>query len=194
MVPVAVYASDPLAALGIAALLRGLSDFAVLPRQQDADAEVVVLAAESVTSDFVETVRRLVHRVRARFVFILDDERAIELLDGEVAVLNCGSINATRLAHAVRDAECDDAGSLLATAQRVRDRLFGRHSAGNPGLDARETDLLRLLSLGFSLREISDELNYSERTIKNVLHSLVTRLGLRNRTQAVAYAMRVGLI
>ena len=35
---------------------------------------------------------------------------------------------------------------------------------------------------------------YSERTVKNVLHDLTTRLQLRNRTHAVAYAVREGLI
>jgi DNA-binding NarL/FixJ family response regulator len=35
---------------------------------------------------------------------------------------------------------------------------------------------------------------YSERTVKNVLHEITQRLGLRNRTHAVAYAMRHGLL
>ena len=42
--------------------------------------------------------------------------------------------------------------------------------------------------------EIAKHLSYSERTIKNVIHDVTTRLQLRNRSQAVAYAMREGLI
>ena len=37
-------------------------------------------------------------------------------------------------------------------------------------------------------------MSYSERTVKNILHDLTTRLQLKNRTHAVAYAMREGLI
>ncbi|MGH3909707.1 MAG: LuxR C-terminal-related transcriptional regulator, partial [Pseudonocardiaceae bacterium] len=38
------------------------------------------------------------------------------------------------------------------------------------------------------------ELAYSERTVKNIIHNVTTRLQLRNRAQAVAYAVREGLI
>jgi DNA-binding NarL/FixJ family response regulator len=40
--------------------------------------------------------------------------------------------------------------------------------------------------------EIAVELCYSERTVKNIIHGVLTRLRLRNRTQAVAYAVRSG--
>ena len=42
--------------------------------------------------------------------------------------------------------------------------------------------------------EIADELAYSERTIKNVIQDITRRLGVRNRSHAVAYALRQGLI
>ncbi|MDQ3292886.1 MAG: DNA-binding response regulator, partial [Actinomycetota bacterium] len=38
------------------------------------------------------------------------------------------------------------------------------------------------------------KLAYSERTIKNVIHDITSRLCLRNRTHAVAWAVREGLI
>ena len=42
--------------------------------------------------------------------------------------------------------------------------------------------------------EIASRMCYSERTVKNVLHDLTSRLQLKNRTHAVAYAVREGLI
>ena len=54
--------------------------------------------------------------------------------------------------------------------------------------------MLRLLAEGRDTREIADELAYSERTIKNVIRDITRRLGLRNRSHAVAYALRQGLI
>jgi len=54
--------------------------------------------------------------------------------------------------------------------------------------------VLRLVSDGHDTSEIATTLCYSERTVKNVLHDVTTRLNLRNRSHAVAYAMREGLI
>ena len=62
------------------------------------------------------------------------------------------------------------------------------------GLTPRERDVLTLVADGLSTREVATRLAYSERTIKNVLQDLTTRLQLRNRTQAVAYALRNGWI
>ncbi|MGO4426651.1 response regulator transcription factor, partial [Streptomyces sp. MCAF7] len=47
---------------------------------------------------------------------------------------------------------------------------------------------------GYDTADIAMKLSYSERTIKNVLHAVMTRLNLRNRSHAVAYALRQGLI
>jgi DNA-binding NarL/FixJ family response regulator len=66
--------------------------------------------------------------------------------------------------------------------------------AADAGVSRRERDVLELLAEGCSTREIAVRLAYSERTIKNVLQELTTRLQLRNRTQAVAHAVRNGWI
>ena len=44
------------------------------------------------------------------------------------------------------------------------------------------------------VREVGRQLFYSERTVKNIVHDVTSRLDLRNRTHAVAYAIRQGLI
>ena len=54
--------------------------------------------------------------------------------------------------------------------------------------------MLRLVSEGFDTAEIAAKTSFSERTVKNVLHEVTTRLQLRNRAHAVGYAMRHGLI
>lgn len=61
-------------------------------------------------------------------------------------------------------------------------------------LTAREADMLRLVSEGLDTAEIARKTSYSERTVKNVLSEIITRLHLRNRTHAVGYALRNGLI
>ncbi|CAL9379189.1 hypothetical protein SUDANB13_01017 [Streptomyces sp. enrichment culture] len=62
------------------------------------------------------------------------------------------------------------------------------------GLSPREVSVLRMLAEGMTTSEVAQRLNYLERTIKSVLHDVITRLGLRNRTQAVAYAIRSGVV
>ena len=61
-------------------------------------------------------------------------------------------------------------------------------------LAQREVDVLRLVADGYDTAQIAHRLCYSERTVKNVLHGVTTRLQLRNRSHAVAYAVREGLI
>jgi DNA-binding NarL/FixJ family response regulator len=61
-------------------------------------------------------------------------------------------------------------------------------------LNAREQQVLRLVAEGLPIREVAVQLRYSERTIKNVIHDVVTKLNVRTRSQAVAQAVREGLI
>jgi DNA-binding NarL/FixJ family response regulator len=61
-------------------------------------------------------------------------------------------------------------------------------------LTDREQQVLALIAAGHPTREVAVELSYSERTVKNVLHDVVTKLNARSRSQAVAFAVREGLI
>ena len=54
--------------------------------------------------------------------------------------------------------------------------------------------MLRLIADGYSTAEIAQQLCFAERTIKNVLQAVTGRWQVRNRSQAVAYALREGLI
>ena len=61
-------------------------------------------------------------------------------------------------------------------------------------LTDREQQVLALIADGHPTREVAEQLSYSERTVKNVLHNVVTKLNARSRSQAVAFAVREGLI
>lgn len=61
-------------------------------------------------------------------------------------------------------------------------------------LTPREASVLRLLSEGEDTRAIAAALCYSERTVKNVVHDVLTKLDCRTRAQAVGAAIRAGLI
>jgi DNA-binding NarL/FixJ family response regulator len=61
-------------------------------------------------------------------------------------------------------------------------------------LTDREERVLRMVADGHCTREIAVQLAYSERTVKNVLHDVIQKLNARTRSQAVAQAVRCGLI
>jgi DNA-binding NarL/FixJ family response regulator len=65
---------------------------------------------------------------------------------------------------------------------------------GPAGLNARERSVLRLLADGSDTRGIAEDLCFSERTVKNVVHDVLTKLNCRTRAQAVALATREGVI
>jgi LuxR family maltose regulon positive regulatory protein len=61
-------------------------------------------------------------------------------------------------------------------------------------LSDRETDILRRVSRGFSNQEIADQLSITVGTTKGHLHRIFEKLGVRNRTAAVARARGFGLL
>ncbi|CAL9379224.1 hypothetical protein SUDANB32_01023 [Streptomyces sp. enrichment culture] len=74
-----------------------------------------------------------------------------------------------------------------------RMRAVQAQCARAAGLSPREVSVLRILAEGMTTSEVAQRLNYLERTIKSVLYDVITRLGLRNHTQAVAYAIHSGV-
>jgi DNA-binding NarL/FixJ family response regulator len=81
-------------------------------------------------------------------------------------------------------------GSLVRSAEP--NGVNGR--AHHATLTDREQQVLSLIAAGHPTREVAQQLCYSERTVKNVLHDVVTKLNARSRSQAVAFAVREGLI
>jgi DNA-binding NarL/FixJ family response regulator len=203
--PVSVRASDPLAAAGIGALLDGRPEFLVVPRHREREADVIVVATDSVTPDFVDTLREISTNTTARLLLIMSDRWAIDIFAaaevGLAAVVPRSEVSADRLSKAIDTVVRGGAelpgelqGQLLAQIRRLQREVLQPRGLNAHGFNDREVDVLRLLAAGFGIRDIGAKLSYSERTVKNVLHAMITRLGLRNRTHAVAYAMRAGII
>ena len=103
----------------------------------------------------------------------------------------------------VSPSELDVAFRVLASGSSYVDpRVAGgmlkrRYVSNNVGsaiseLTAREADILRLIAGGFSNKEISAKLRLSEKTIKNYVSCIFSKLNVSARTQAAVYAIKAG--
>ena len=81
---------------------------------------------------------------------------------------------------------------VLRGLENVR-RDFDALSPPDP-LTKREVEILRLIAGGYSNREIAEALGTAEGTIKNHASSILSKLGVRDRTRAVLKALELGYI
>jgi DNA-binding NarL/FixJ family response regulator len=201
---VAVHASDPLSAYGTAGLLDGEPRLRVVADAAEANVVVIVEeAGEDATYAWVRAIRELTPAPRC--VLVTDDYRAVSPLVavecGVAAVLPREGLQPARLVHAVLAVHSGVAylppamqGELLAELARMRRDVLEPNGLTMTGLGARERDVLRLLAEGMGTDEIAATLAYSERTVKYVLHGMMTRYNLTTRAHAVAYALRTGVV
>jgi len=204
-IPVYVTAADPILDTGVSSQLRGRPEIALV-HSPSAQADVVCI----VVSDVVDAAAlRLVRELRGQglrqIIFVLstiDDAALLAAIEAGV----CGMVarvEATpeRLVSAVRQAAAMGGvlspkllGRLLEQVNRLQNQVLAPKGLRLTGLSDREADVLRMIAQGMEVREIAEQLSYSERTIKNTLHDVVNRFQLRNRAHAVAFAMREGMI
>jgi DNA-binding NarL/FixJ family response regulator len=198
---VAVHAMDPLSQAGLTALLTFRGDFTLVR----AEADVLVVAAERLSAGVVASLRRHAAEGSAPVVLVIQEIDEDELLTAVecrvVAILPRVAVTAERLAHSVRAAAAGGGvmpsnlvGELLKHVERMQRDVLLPNGLNTSGLSPREIDVLRLMADGFDTNEIAGKLCYSERTVKNVIYGVTHRLKLRNRSHAVAYALRAGMI
>ena len=71
---------------------------------------------------------------------------------------------------------------------------FARLSYLETGLTSRERDILNAIVRGDSNREIAQHLGLSEKTVKNYVSDILSKLHVRDRTEAAVYALQMGLV
>jgi DNA-binding CsgD family transcriptional regulator len=170
-VRVAVVHENEMFALGLQASLAEQFDVAIgLPAETSADVAVVSATAAAT------------YRIPCPLVVCGELNGRIAPGNDVVAQLPRSSLSVSQLLACVHAAS---AGLRVSTGEEPR----------SPSrLDRRSLDVVGLLAAGAGTREIADELGYSERTIKGVIREVQLALGTRSRAQAVAEAMRQGLI
>ena len=202
-IPVFVYSSDPISQAGLASQLRTRSELQVV---DDVDTAVVaIVLVDEVDDQTVRVTRALQRNQCPRVVLVvtrLDDNALLAAVEaGVCGLLRRHEAQPERLLAAVAAAAGGDGslppdllGRLLGQVGRLQRQVLSPRGITLSGLTERELDVLRLVADGLDTAAIAEKLAYSERTIKNIIHDVTTRLQLRNRAHAVAYAVREGLI
>ena len=203
-IPVFVAACDPLSRDGVASQLRGHGVELVDERGLGPDV-VAVVVVDEMDDRAVGDVRSLRRRGVEHVVVVaarLDDAGLLAAAEaGASGVLRRGEVTPQSLAACVRSAAAGEGslppdllGRLLGQVGRLQRQVLAPRGLTFSGLTEREVRVLRLLADGLDTAEVGRQLFLSERTVKNVVHDVTSRLHLRNRTHAVAYALRQGLI
>ncbi|MBB1259572.1 response regulator transcription factor [Streptomyces alkaliterrae] len=207
-VPVSIHSADPLTQAGVVSSLRCDPTVELLDEGREdaapAGDEVAMVLTDRLSDGTEKRLRSLARDPRRRVVLVSDRLREAEMMrvidSGVRVVVWRQQATPGRLVSAVHTAARGESlvpADLLARLLAETRRLY-RSTVAEPGtrpadgLTARELDVLRLVANGMETREIAERLAYSERTVKSVLHGMMTRLRLRNRAHAVAYALREG--
>jgi DNA-binding NarL/FixJ family response regulator len=201
---VLVVAGDPVSRDGAASLLRGQGVDLVDDRRLDADV-VALVVVDDLDEDATREIRSLRRSGVDSIVVIatrVEDTGLLAAVEaGAKGVLRRGQCTPQNLIgsiHAARAGEGslppDLLGRLLGQVGRLQRQVLSPHGLTFSGLTEREVKVLRLLADGLDTSEVGRQLFLSERTVKNVVHDVTSRLNLRNRTHAVAHALRHGLI
>jgi DNA-binding NarL/FixJ family response regulator len=125
-----------------------------------------------------------------------DDELAFAAIEAGAQSFLPKSTRAETLLQAIRCAAIGDPTLHPAIARRILNAMQRRRPAADPfaGLTERELDVLRQLAEGGSNARIASCLSISEKTVKAHLSNLMSKLQVTDRTQAVAFAWREGLM
>lgn len=166
--------------------------------------DVVLMDIRMPRMDGVEATRRLSENQNARVLILTTfdlDEYVFEAVRAGASGFLLKDAPPDRLVEAVRIVARGDA--LI--EPRMTSRLlkeFARQSPAAPArrpddlnqLTAREIEVLGLVARGLSNSEIAEKLVISETTVKTHVTHILTKLGLRDRVQAVVLAYEVGLM
>jgi DNA-binding NarL/FixJ family response regulator len=204
-ISVSIHADDPITRSGLTSELRQRPEIELVDPALGAQPQVVVFAFESLTEATFDLIRAARLKDGAQAVLIVsaltDDDLLAVVESGACSVLWRREATTAWLVKVVlKAAEGDSAlppdllARLLKQVGRLQQHVLRSQNLPTNGLSERERRVLRLAAIGLDTDEIAAELAYSRRTVTGVLHDVTARYNLRNRTHAVAYAIREGLI
>jgi DNA-binding NarL/FixJ family response regulator len=167
------------------------------------DPDVILMDVRMPTMDGAEATRRLTAAgSRARIVILTTfdlDEYVHEAIRAGASGFLLKDVQPAQLVDAVRVIAAGEALLAPTVTRRLLDRFARAFPAEKapPSLEvltARELEILRLLAGGLANAEIAEQLVVTEATVKTHVSSVLRKLGLRDRVQAVVLAYDAGLV
>jgi DNA-binding NarL/FixJ family response regulator len=199
-----IHADDPISRAGVASQLKPRPEVLVLEGADADEATVSLVVADRVAEPSLRAIRALRQRATSVVLMVVevDDGSLVSAIEaGVAALIRRAEATPDRLVAVIRSAAAGEAAvppdllcRLLNQVGQLQRQVLAPRGLSFAVLADREVEVLRLVADGLDTAEIATRLSYSQRTIKTVLHDVTTRLQLRNRSHAVAYALREGLI
>jgi DNA-binding NarL/FixJ family response regulator len=191
--------------VGLTSYLKSRPEVQVVDKHDAGQADVAVFSTERLTSEAMNRLRQMSAERTVPTVLMASALTEAPLLAvvecGVVAILPRAAVTGDQLVDSILAAASgngvmprDILGKLLKRVEMLQREVLAPNGLNVAGLEPREVDVLRLIAEGWGTDEIAKELQYSERTVKNVIYNVTNRLKLRNRAHAVAYALRAGVI
>jgi DNA-binding NarL/FixJ family response regulator len=195
---------DPLSRAGIVSYLSRVPGLILLALDHLVEADIVVVVAPVLNGALMSRLQRLGGADGPRLVLVLDridGAHVLSAIDAGVAAIIWRSEAAPeRFVEVIQTVAAgghrfppEVQSRMVAEVGELRRDVLAPSGLTTSGLSDRETEVLRLIAEGLDITEIAQKVLYSERTVKATIHGVLTRFHLRNRSQAVAYAMRAGL-
>lgn len=204
-ISVRIHADDPITRAGLTSELRQRSEIELVDPPPGGSAQVAVFAFETLTEPTFEMIRTACLKDGEQAVLVVsnlsDDDLLAVVESGACSVLWRREATTAWIVKTVLKAAEGDAAlpsdllaRLLKQVGRLQQHVLRSQGLPTAGISDRERQILRLAAIGLDTDEIAAELAYSRRTVTSVVHDVTARYNLRNRTHAVAYAIREGLI
>ncbi|MFV0634358.1 response regulator [Demequina sp.] len=199
---------DPLVRMGLRAILSSVEGWEVVAEAGDGEEaiarafehlpDVVLMDVRMPGLDGLAATRRILAEGCDAKVLVLTtfevDEYVFEAMRAGASGFVLKRVPPTELIEAVRIVASGESLLFPSSTRSVIERFATPAERAMPELTEREQDVLRQLARGRSNQEISTGLFVSVETVKSHVASILTKLGVRDRTQAVIVAYESGFV
>lgn len=216
MISVLLVEDQCLVRSGLRALLDQEADIRVVGEAEDGEQAVkmatelqpdlVLMDIKLPKMDGIEATRQIKEGNGEVEVLVLsayeDDESVFQAIQAGASGYVLKDITPSNLVRAIRAVRAGMSTVHPGITRKLLERISLMSRARTPGaapihsdgLTAREVEILVGVSKGLSSRELAAKLFVSESTVKSHLRTIYRKIGVRDRSQAVAYAIRKGFI
>ncbi|OYV06476.1 MAG: DNA-binding response regulator [Verrucomicrobiales bacterium VVV1] len=187
---------------GLASILNSQPEFTVVAEAGSGSEVLEIVSRESIDlfildlrmpgGDGIQTIKELTKRDPNSRILVLttydNEEDVFNALEAGALGYLPKDTKRAEIIEAVVQVHAGNRYLTKAIANRLADRMV------RPGLTARELDVLRFLMRGKSNKEMAAAMFISEETVKTRMKTLFQKLGVHDRTEAVAVALQRGLL